>query len=506
MRRVLTGASLAVLASFAALATTSPAAAQEKTLRIASNILPAGQGHVHNGVGIVNAPTIQAFFDSLTYVDGKGEVVPGLATSWEAVGRDKWVIKLRPNVVFHNGERMNAATVLANVAWMTSDAGKASAAMRTVLGSVAGARAVDDLTVEIATHKPEPLFARLGMDFRLFEAKAWNDLGAAAFAKAPVGTGAFKVTDWTAERVRGDAHRQGWRPPKVDRLEITVLPEPAARVQALLSNQLDVAFDVPLDDQAKIEGAGSKIYVVRYPAVVAMALRTTVDGPLTDRRVRQALNHGINKEAYIASMMHGMTSAASQPAASNVFGHQSDIKPYAYDPAKAKALLAEAGHPNGLKLKGEVVVSRAEYTGLFQIVSANLQQAGIDLTLTPIALPELVKKVQGATPWGDTVIRSSPYNAYPSIDPIIGINGVHSCKSQSYWTCDQQIEPVIQAANEEFDPAKRAALVKQIMHRYHDQAWGIFLHDEVLLDGVASRVRNYRSVNLVIDYHAVELQ
>ena len=459
------GVSLAVLAGLAALAVTGPALAQDKVLRIGSSILPAGQGHVHNGGGIVNAPTIQAFFDSMTYIDGKGDVVPGLATAWEAVGKDKWIFKLRPGVLFHNGEKLTAASVVSNVEFLMTDAGKATNAMRTGLAPISGARAVDEMTVEISTSQPSPLLARLGMDFRVHEPKAWNDMGAAAFAKNPVGTGAFKVTDWTGERVRGEAFKQGWRPPKVDRLEITVLPEPAARVQALLSNQLEVAFDVPLDDQQKIESTGSRVYPVHYPAVVAMALRTTVDGPLKDRRVRQALNHGINKGAYIASMMHGITSAASQPAASNVFGHQPDIKPYAYDPAKAKALLAEAGHPNGLKLKGEVVVSRAEYAGLFQIVSANLAQAGIDLTITPIALPELVKKVQGATPWGDTVIRSSPYNAYPSVDPLIGINTVHACKSQSYWTCDEAIEPVIKAANEEFDPAKRAALVKQIMHR-----------------------------------------
>ena len=82
------------------------------------------------------------------------------------------------------------------------------------------------------------------------------------------------------------------------------------------------------DGTQKIESTGSRVYPVHYPAVVAMALRTTVDGPLKDRRVRQALNYGVNKEAYIASMMHGMTNAAGQPAARNVFGHQPDIKPY----------------------------------------------------------------------------------------------------------------------------------------------------------------------------------
>ena len=496
---------IGVVVAAAAIGWGGTAAAAEKTLRVGAAVLPAGQGHVHNGSGVVTAPIIQAFFDSLTYVDAKGEIVPGLATSWEAKGGDTWVFKLRPNVRFQNGEPLTARTFADNVAFLVTEPGRTTAVMRLVLIPLVGANALDDLTLELKTREPTPLMPRLTMDFRPYEPKAWNDMGATAYARKPIGTGPFQVTDWAGEKVQAVAFKQGWRAPRVDRLEISALPEPSARTQALASDQIDIAFDLPVDDKDRVERAGGQFNVVPYPAVVAMALRTTVDGPLKDRRVRQALNHGINKDAYVQSLMRGLTVPGSHPAARSVLGYQPDIKPYAYDPARAKALLTEAGFGGGLKLKAEVVVTRSEYASLFQIVSSSLAQVGIEMNIQPIALAELTRKVLGQAPWGDTVVRSSPYVSYPGVEAMRGINAVHSCKSQSFWTCDQEIEPSIKLANEEFDPAKRAGHVAQVMRRYHDQAWGIFLHEELQVDGVARRVKNYRPVNVTINYHEIEL-
>ncbi|MSO64922.1 MAG: ABC transporter substrate-binding protein [Alphaproteobacteria bacterium] len=490
----------------AALAGASGSAmAAEKTLRFGVPVLPPGQGHVHNGAGVVTAPIIQAFFDSFTYVDEKGAVVPGLAMVWQAQAKDNWVFKLRPNVRFQNGEPLTAQTVVSNIEFLASEPGQATAAARLVLGTLAGAKAVDDLAVEIRTKEPSPLLPRLVMDLRLFEPKAWNELGPQGFAKKPIGTGPFRVSEWGAERVQATAFREGWRAPKVDRLEIAVLAEPAARLQALLSDQIDVALDLAADDKERVERLGGRLNVAPYPAVVAMALRTTVDGPLKDVRVRQALNYGVDKETYVRTLLHGLTVVGSHPAARSVLGYQPDIKPYPYDPAMAKKLLAEAGYGNGVKLKAEVVVARTEYASIFQQVSASLAQAGIDLEIRPVTLPDLVKKVLGQAPWGDIVVRSSPYVAYPSIEAMRGINAVHSCKSQSYWTCDQEIEPVIQLANEEFDPGKRDQYVAQVMKRYRDQAWGLFLHEELQVDGLSKRIRNYKPVNVTINYADIDL-
>ncbi len=493
-----------VAATFVALVAplfVQPAAA-EKTLRVATYGLPPGLGNPHTST---NHPTIftwMAFFDTITYVDAQGTTNPGLAVAWESKGTDTWLLTLRPGVKFQNGEAFNANAVVANLEYLLSEKGRTTSVFREIHG-LASARAVDDLTVEIRTKIPNPILAAQLGTLRVFAPGHWADLGPEAFAKQPIGTGAFMATDWDVGKVEGVAFNNGWRSPKVDRLEIIELPENATRVAGVQSGQIDIALRISPDGKEAIESGGGTLLAVPVPSVTVMAIITTKEGPLQDVRVRRAINYGVNKEAYIAALFLGQTVPASQPADRATNGYQTGIAPYPYNPEKAKQLLAEAGYPDGFEFIVEFVASGVT-ADIYQYAAQNLAQIGVMMELRTMPISDLIGKIFKRTPWEGSAFGMD-YGSGPSIDALRSLNSLHSCRFFNAWYCDEEIMPTIEAANQEFDLDKRAELVAQVMQRYHDQASALYFNESVEFDGLAKNVRNYERVQRVINYHAIDL-
>lgn len=485
-------------ATFAA----TPAAAQQKTLKLSTYGIPAGAGNPHTST---SRPTIwwwMALYEAPTYMDEKGNPTPWLATSWEAQGKDTWILKLRSGVTFHNGQPFNAEAMAANINYIVSDEGKKFPAYGE-MRSMVSARAVDPMTVEIKTSEPDAiLYKKLGT-LRVVEPKALKEMGMAEFAKKPVGTGSFRVTNWGIDRVNFVAFDKAWRKPKLDAIELIGIEEATARQQALLSGQIDIAMTLSLDAKAAVERAGGKLQAVPIPSAWSMPLISTEPGPQQDVRVRRALNHAVNKQAYIDALLGGASAVVSQPATQGTNGYQADIKPYAYDPVKAKQLLTEAGYPNGFEMMA-AVTSQGGLGDIYQWVAQDLAKVGVKLTLQEMPIQEFTRRLLKQAPWQASIFGMD-YGASPTIDAMRSINSLHSCKFFNAWYCDQSIMPVIDAANQEFDTAKRAQLVAQVMRHYHDQAPAIFLHEVRLYDAVGPKVRNYNPVNMIVNYHEIDL-
>ncbi len=480
-----------------------PAAAQQKTLRISAYGIPQGQGNPHTSTG--SRPTIwwwAPLYEMPSFMDEKGNTTPYLATSWEAQGKDTWILKLRPNVTFHNGQPFNAEAMAEVINFITSEDGKkfpVYGEMRTMVA----ARAVDPLTVEIKTSEPDAiLIKKLGV-LRVVEPKAWKEMGPAEFAKKPVGTGSFRVTNWGVDRVQYAAFDKSWRKPKVDAIEYVGIEETTSRNQAFLSGQVDLALALNLDNKQAVERAGGKLEAFAIPSAWAMPFIVTAPGPHQDVRVRRALNYAVNKQAFIDSLLGGASAVVSQPATQGTSGYQSDIKPYEYDPAKAKQLLAEAGYANGFEITA-AITNQGGLGDIYQWVAQDVGKLGVKIQLQEMPIQEFTRRLFKQTPWAATIFGID-YGSSPTIDALRSINSLHSCKFFNAHYCDPDIMPTIDAANQEFDPAKRAQLVAQIMRHYHEQAPAIFLHEVRQYDGVGAKVRNYKPVNMIINYHEIDL-
>ncbi|MCZ6774026.1 MAG: ABC transporter substrate-binding protein, partial [Proteobacteria bacterium] len=478
---------LASFVGFTLLLVASTAFAQS-TLKVGRANLPKALGDPYRAVGPNQVGTTFSVFDPVVFIDETGAIRPALATSWEPIDETTWHVKLRPGVTFHNGEPLTANTIEAVFTYLTSDEGKTTRVVREIRG-ITSARAIDELMVEIKTAKPNPVLDRQLSWLAIPEPKAYADLGP-AFGRHPVGSGPFMVQDWKADRVLGTINNRSWRRPAVERIEFILLPEMVSRLQALLSDQVHVADSLAVDDKDVVEQAGGRLLSTLEGSVFALRFNTSLDTPLRDIRVRQALNYGVDKGAYIDALLHGLSVPASQPSGRQVFGHDSSVSAYPYDPDKARVLLAEAGYGAGLKLVAEVVDTLNEARDVYAQTAADLAKIGVELELQSISLPDLISKALGKTEWKGAISTIS-YIGGMQRDAMRPINSFgNSCGGLKYY-CDEEIQPVIAAANIEFDSSKREKLVQQTMRRYHDQAAALFLHEQVTVWGVSKSVADF---------------
>ncbi|MBM3512102.1 MAG: ABC transporter substrate-binding protein [Alphaproteobacteria bacterium] len=481
------------------------AVAKPKTLRVGIVTLPADKGYPWNTTGIPNIFTFRAMFEGLTYVTEDGMVEPLLATSWEAVDPLTWRFKLRQNATFHNGKPFTADAVVFAVAQLTRPGHEVDSTARELNG-LKSAEAEGPFSVLIHTKRPEPLLPAALELMSIVEPEHFQQLGRDGFADAPIGTGPFKFVRWNPAGADFAAHKEGWRPPKVDFLELIEMPEIPARVQGVLSDRVDLVVSIGYENAKEIEAAGGKAFISRDTGVLGTVFVLTKlpkDHPLHDKRVRQALNYAVNKEAYITALFGGLTKPASQPAVASSFGFNHQVAPYPYDAARAKAMLTEAGYPEGFSFEVDVPASGgAAMAESYQMVAADLARIGVKMTIHLISVPQLNRGVlQGE--WGNAAFGTN-YGAQRTTDSLRAMK-LHSCIHPHAWYCNEELRPIVDQAYNAATLDERRALTERIMGTYHDEAPAIWMHELMFFEGLGPRVRNYRSDIGVIRYDQIEL-
>ena len=291
---------------------------------------------------------------------------------------------------------------------------------------------------------------------------------------------------------------------KMKNLEIVIIPEIATRVQALNSGQVDIAWALDTGSIDIVKASGNKVVLSRRHDTLNLILHHRKEGsPVKDVRVRRALNYAYDKETFVKEVMGGITITNGQPADSSATGYFSDIKPYPYDPAKAKKLLAEAGYPNGFNMRIEMVIASGEFGDTFQAMAADFKKVGVNAELIVLTIPIFVKKILKMQEWeGDAFTMM--YESHPIAD-LTRVMATHSCNFFAKHTCFDEIKPTIAAMDSEMDTAKRLKLMKKVAQFYHDQAPVVFSHERPAIDGLSPKVKGYRLVNRVPSWHTISL-
>ncbi len=481
----------------------------QDTLRVGVLGLPAMLG---NPYASLNAPTIYtwaAIFDSLTFVSQGGVVEPWLATSWRATSPITWEFKLRDDVMFSNGEHFTADAVINAVNYLlTPDAATGSVAQ--MLNSLAGARIIDDYTVEITTKATNVMFPNEAASLRIVAPDHWRKLGREAFARDPHGSGPFRAVSWEPAVVRMEAFEESWRPPHFKKLEIYAVPEGNQRVQGIISGRLDIVLGSIPDLMAELEAAGHQW--IRFPGggIILFSLILNPEhpafgpenAPLMDVRVRRALNYAIDRNAYIAALLGNTTRAPSQPATDGVFGYDPELEPYPYDPERARTLLAEAGYADGFDLVIEVVTGTAIPNGeaIFQKAAEDLRAIGVRVELKTIPLPQYFNAIHMGEFKGQGFMMDFP--VAPQMDALRGLR-LHSCLWKTPWLCDAGDLQLIEEAMAAPDLAQRKALTQEIMRRYHEQAYMLYLFERVEYYGVRAGLEGFEAEGLFIRYNQI---
>ncbi len=497
---------LAAALALGAIVASAPAVAQQ-TLKVGTWGMPGSKGDPFKARGTPSVFTWSPMFDRLTLISGKGEIGPDISSGWTNVSPTTWRFTLKEGGTFHNGEKFDAAAVKATFDYLMTDEGKATAVGQWI-NELASTSVVDDKTIEFVTKTPTPIWpTRLAVVF-IVAPKAWKDLGAGGFAAAPIGSGPYKMTRLAPESASFDAHEGSIRKRgNISKLEIIGLPEAPTRVQALMSGQIDIDTDVSVDNLAGLKAQKFVVDSTPGSQVHGISFLTTKEGsPWRDRRLRQAANYAVNKQAIVDNIYGGQAGVASQHASPLSFGYNPDVKPYPYDPAMAKKLLAEAGFPNGVDLTINVVHTTMTLTNATQQVAADLGAVGIRTNLISIPIPELIGKFLNGG-WAPEVQAFNVGTDHTGhLDAGVGFSSFYSCAKKVQVDCDEAQMPLINAAAGEFDVAKRRQNLRDVLKMNHDHAPLIFMAETKINMAMHPKVKNFRNDVFILNYNEMRIE
>jgi peptide/nickel transport system substrate-binding protein len=354
-------------------------------------------------------------FDRLVDRTAEGRLAPGLALSWRPTSDTSWEMKLRPGVTWHDGTPFTAADAVFTIR-RAQNVPNNLGGYENLVRTIVSAEAPDALTLRLVTRTPTP---NLPSDLS-FIAVIAEHVGRTATTgdynagRMLVGTGPYKFVSYA----QGDrlvlARNDAWWGPKQawDQVTLRMIPNISNRTAALLAGDVDVIEAPSPADLPMLKGDGrvslfavpggrvAYINPIYEPSAEAEPI-TTKDGkpimptPLRNLKVREALSAAINRDAIVERVLMGTATATGQWLPPGSYSYVQDIKPPAYDPVAARKLLAEAGYPDGFRMKLSTANDRTPFAS--EITQAVAQMwARIGVTTTVEGLPFAMYSSRGS--------------------------------------------------------------------------------------------------------------
>ncbi|MBX9596527.1 MAG: ABC transporter substrate-binding protein [Roseomonas sp.] len=426
------------------------------------NGFPAGSAH----------PQI---WDALTEIDENLQVKPGLATAWRLIDANTWEFDLRPGVRFHDGTPFTAADITATFA-RVPNVQNSPALFTSFIRTVREVTVVNDTTIRITTSTPT---ATLPGDLARVLLVAARDAGqtTSEFNAGRVnGTGPYRFAGYVNSEslalTRSDTHwgpRAAW-----GNVTIRTIARDPSRVAALLAGDVDAIDQVPTGDKARI-AADPRFRLFSGPAAVVHYIAldsarpespfvqgrdgTPVRNPLMDVRVRQALSMAIDRNAIVTRLMEGSATPASQFLPNTIDGTSPNLRPTPHDPARARALLAEAGFPQGFRLTLHATTDRyPKDEQVAQAIAQMWNRAGIQASVAGVAgqvfFTEATRQAYSAfiAQYGTNEAGEGPRAVVHSFEAGRGYGNANRTRYSN-----PRVDALIQEAMAEIDPDRRRA-------------------------------------------------
>jgi peptide/nickel transport system substrate-binding protein len=416
-------------------------------------------------------------------------VVPVLAEKWSFPDPRTFVVELKRGIKFQNGEELTAEHVKAAFdAFVSPEKPGRRGVVLKALGKaeVAGKHTVKwslpkpDLSVlAAASHLLVPPLARHSMTREQFEAR-------------PIGSGPYRAVAWptdgTVQLEAWDGYRGG--KPFPEKLTFRHVPEPSTRVFELAAGSAQVATAVPIESLAMIQN-NPKLEVVSLTggsslSYVINLFKTTP--PLRDKRVRQAMNYAVDRAAIVRTILGGRGAALPAPLWPGWLGSSDEIRAYPHDPEKARALLKEAGYPNGFTFRWTVTQGVfVKDVEVAQAVANQLAKVGIKATVQPAERARILAERNE----GEYDVTELIWTMYwhPAIMLHFTLNASFpEAKLATKWGA---MPPELARARRLMSDAGEAATVDGMQRAYaalnqhmHDEAFWLFVHTVDSLWGI----------------------
>jgi ABC-type transport system substrate-binding protein len=445
------------------------------------------------GYDWTNWPAIKLVFDGVLDYDDTTGIVPKLAESLPTISDDGLVytFKLRPGVKFQNGRELTADDVVYSITRVlnpeTASPGAGffvniKGAPEFIEGSaaeVAGIRAVDPLTVEFTLSQPDVTFLnKMALNFAFIVPKEVVEEAGADFGRKPVGTGPFTLAEWVpGQYLAFDRNPNYFDPnlPYLDKIRIEVGVEPDVALLRLESGEIDLMGDPPPGAEwTRISSDPAwENRIEREPQVSTIYISmNTTQPPFDNVKVRQAMNHAIDKQRII-QLLNGRGTVANQILPPLMPGYDPDYVGYGYDPEQAKALLAEAGFPDGFETSIDCIAVDPQ-PKLCESFQQDLDKIGVKLAINTLAAPNVIERAGNGEPpmvWSGGLAWAQDY---PDPDdfyaPILG------CDSNvpGGWNWPRYCDPALHAQSLELlamtDREARMEAYKPFFKQLMDEA------------------------------------
>ena len=415
-------------------------------------------------------------FDSLFFRQNDMSVVPGLVESYETLDPTTLQLKLKQGIKFHNGEDFNAECVKFSIDRVLDPQSKSPRI--TAINWIESVEIVDDNTVKLHLKNPYPLWQQELQNFAMVPVNYVKEKGNEYFGEHPVGTGPYKFVKWTRGQeivlTANDDYFKGAA--RIKDVVFKIIPDASTQLAALMSGSVDVLRNISPEDIPMFQ-ARKNISVYTVPILrfnwFYLSDALTAGSPLADKRVRQALNYAINIPEIIENIVGGL---GTQCLCLNPmhFGYDPTVKPYPYDPEKAKALLKEAGFGDGFSITLHyTTVNMIKAEEVCQAIQDQLSKVNVEMKLqkwSGVGYMDLIRSGRAkpvfSLNWGSFGVFDGDAILYPFF---------RSGQQYAFFHTPE-LDELIDAQHQEMDPEKRKEIMSKIQHIIKDEAPWIFMY------------------------------
>lgn len=418
-------------------------------------------------------------FETLMTRDAEGNLDLGLATAEPTqIDATTWEFTIPAGLTFHNGEPLDAAAVVHSVERMIDP--DLNSEQLSYFSTLSGAEAVDDTTVRILTSGPDPILPARMYYFMIVppEASQSDD-----FAAAPVGSGPYRFVSWDRGNEIVLEANPDWRGDAPDVTDVTYrfIEESGTRMAALMAGEVDLITNLLPEFDGQVPASVS-MRGLEHPTVIL----NTNGGITADKRVRQALNLAVDKEALASALFEGQAQVEQgQLLGATYFGFNDDISAYPYDPEQAMALLEEAGVAGGditlVGTSGRWLKDRE----VAEVVAGYWSAIGLNVDVQIYEFDEYLQRLFDKENRADAIFVVSGnelLDADRSFSAYYAPSGFGS--SNSF----EELENWIVEARTETDLAARQALYEQAVAFGHEEAILTFLLNINNIWGMSERL------------------
>ena len=413
---------------------------------------------------------IHSVYDALVQLGPDGSLEMVLAEAITQVDPLTWEITVRPDIAFHNGEPLEAAAIAFSLSHLIDpETASQVAGNFQVIEEV---EEVDRLTARLHLSAPAPWLPSVMAPWLVMLPPTYAGDLTNDFANNPIGTGPYRFVQWdrgsriTLER-NDDYFRNSVKgQPVAANVAFRFVPDATTRVADVISGTSQLVRAVPYDELEQVEAAAE---VVAQPIAGCSFVRLPTDvAPFDNALVRLAMNHAVDVEAIIASLLGGDGVRLPNLFVPGGLGYDEDLSPHAYDPELAKQLLADAGYPKGFSTRlGYTTGDRAD---LAAAIGGQLSAVGIDVELEPVETATFNATWQDPEAAPLRLLTWRPlYDPYTLLSLVISNTGFLS----RYDNPEAQV--LIDSGAVEPDPEERDRIYRELGQVLHDSPAGIYL-------------------------------